>query len=201
MAGNRFVRGETVYTLCRPGGGIEKRRYGTVLDVGARGAYVQFDDDGEKAWLSSQRANRLPKNEEERDDVIDKPAPTTAAPTTPKTRGGSALPALTGVAAPAPSPAPVAPKADSPAALLAAIEADGVNPFAMWREMGRVILSRARERVSDAEARVVTAARDVADAEGLLAMARGAHAEAKNQADVARRELAELERVVKTEAA
>jgi hypothetical protein len=202
VAGNRYVRGETVYTVCRPGGGIEKRRYATVLDVGARGVHVQFDDDGEKAWLSSQRAIRLPEEKEEHGSVIDKPAPIPQTATA-KTRGGNLAALTVSVTAPAPViPAPATvERAPKPATILDAIEADGVNPFAMWRQMGRELVGRAREKVSVAEARVASASRDVTDAESLLALMRASHAEAMERAEMARRELAELERVVKTEAA
>lgn len=53
-AGQRFKRDDIVATVARIGPGIEKRRVGEVIEVGAHGCRVSFYD-GEELWLPGGR--------------------------------------------------------------------------------------------------------------------------------------------------
>lgn len=153
MSGQRFERGDAVATLHRIGNGLEKRRVGEVVDVGAQGARVKFID-GETLWLPAGKLWHVVDRDGRQELTKERPAP--AAKPRPVRLVEPAAPAET-----PPLPAP-------PAVPLAAIEASGADPFALWMALGRELVEKQRRALADAEAAEAAAAASVASAEALL---------------------------------
>ncbi len=182
MGGQRYERGETLATTVRYGNGLEKRRLGTVVEVGARGVKLRFIDNNHEMWLQSGRVRRI----ETEGDVIE--ATETHEPPPPVVE----RPALAIV--PQPVPAPVTPAV--PAELLRSMESQGIDPMGMWLAMGQTIVAREREAVVAAEKAVTLADAQVREAEQLLADAKRDAAKMRDAATAARARLAQVERRV-----
>lgn len=187
MGGQRYERGETLATTVRYGNGLEKRRLGTVVEVGARGVKLRFVDNNHEMWLQSGRVRRI-ESELGGVEATDTHEPPPAAPPAVE------RPALTIVPAPASTPATVTPTV--PAELLRSMEAQGMDPMGMWLAMGQTIITRERETVVAAEKAVTLADAQVREAEQLLVDAKRDAAKAREVAVAARARLAQVERRV-----
>lgn len=172
----RFAVGDKVVRVTRIGNGIDKRTPCTVVDIGARGVQVRYNETHETKWAhvsefelveaaKARRSTRLA--------VVDE------------------APSAIVVAAEA---APEAPPPAAPTDALARLEASGVDLLALWKDIGAGLTERRRRVVVEADEAVTQAEGDVRAAEQLLADARRTLVAAKTSAENARRELAQVER-------
>ena len=183
MGGQRFERGETLATTVRYGNGLEKRRLGTVVEVGARGVKLRFLDNNHEMWVPGGRVRRVEEH------VVDVEATDTHEPP-PAAPAAVERPVLATV----PPAAPLTPTV--PAELLRSMEAQGMDPMGVWLAMGQTIITRERETVIAAEKAVTLADAQVREAEQLLADAKRDAAKAREAAASARARLAQVERRV-----
>lgn len=189
MGGQRYERGETLATTVRYGNGLEKRRLGTVVEVGARGVKLRFVDNNHEMWLQSGRVRRIESELGGVEATDTHEPPPVASPVVER-------PVLAIVPPPAPPPAPAAVTPAVPAELLRSMEAQGMDPMGMWLAMGQTIIARERETVVAAEKAVTLADAQVREAEQLLADAKRDAAKAREVAVAARARLAQVERRV-----
>ena len=171
MGAQRHTKGDRVALVKTIAPGIAKRREGSVIDVGARGVHVRFDD-GTELW---QRAHDV--------ELVASAAE----------RRSARLQVVEAVPVEAPALAPPPPPV-SPDDVLARLESSGADLVALWRALGAGLTDRKRRAVTEADDAVTRAEADVRDAEGLLADARRTLAAAKATALTARSELAQVER-------
>ena len=155
---SKFIKGDRVGIASKYGNGLEKRRFGKVVEVGHRGVRIAFDDEGDDLWKPAgtvlfEHEGRL---------VKDRPAVSSPAPRA----------TLTVVARPVqPAPAPVAPTV-SHRDVLQHMESSGVDLLQLWRGIGESLRERQRAAVTEAGVAVKAAEQEVADAEALLSEAR-----------------------------
>ncbi len=155
---SKFIKGDRVGIASKYGNGLEKRRFGKVVEVGHRGVRIAFDDEGDDLWKPAgtvlfEHEGRL---------VKDRPAVSSPAPRA----------TLTVVARPVqPAPAPVAP-AVSHRDVLQHMESSGVDLLQLWRGIGESLRERQRAAVTEASQKAEAARREVDEAESLLAEAR-----------------------------
>lgn len=176
----RLAVGDKVVRVTRIGNGIDKRTPCTVVDIGARGVQVRYDETRETKWAhvsefelvepaKGRRATRLAVDDGEAPAeivVAAEEAPMAAPPATPV----------------------------APTDALARLEASGVDLLALWKDIGAGLTERRRRAVTEADEAVTQAEADVRAAEQLLADARRTLAGAKAHAEDTRRELAQVER-------
>jgi len=170
MGAQRHTKGDRVALVKAIAPGIAKRREGAVIDVGARGVQIRFDD-GTELW---QRAHDV--------ELVESAA----------VRRGARLQVVEAVPVEAPELAPAPPV--SPDDVLARLESSGADLVALWRALGAGLTDRKRRAVTEADDAVSRAEAEVRDAESLLADARRTRAAAKARAQDARSELAVVER-------
>lgn len=169
---DRFVVGDRVAQVRRIAQGIDKRREGRVIDVGAKGVQIRFDD-GTELWSPPhglEVTEAVPRGRVPRLAVVDAVVVSDTAPI--KVTGA---PGDTGD-------------------VLARLESSGVDLVALWRELGDGLTLRKRRALADAEVAREAAAADVRDAEALLADARRTLAGATAAVETARTDLAVVER-------
>lgn len=169
MGAQRHTKGDRVAMVKHIAPGIDKRREGAVIDVGARGVQIRFDD-GSELW---QRACDV--------ELVESAA----------ARRSTRLQVVEAVPVGA-LPSPAAPA--SPDDVLARLESSGADLVALWRALGAGLTDRKRRAVIEADDEVTRAADDVREAESLLADARRTLVAAKDRAQTARSELATVER-------
>lgn len=176
--------GSRVYEILNIGRDIKKERYGVVKAATMRGAEVLFDGERHANWIP---ANRLRPE----------------APPAPPTKHAKAKPAPTPVTQPAPTPvtqpATPAPTATEPTPEMklpqspdntnnkldiSVMKARGLDPMAMWLELGQALKEQHQTEVADAEAEVAEARDTVKYAEEMLVEARGKLAKAVQRLDV-----------------
>lgn len=175
----RLAVGDKVVRVTRIGNGIDKRTPCTVVDIGARGVQVRYDETRETKWAhvsefelvepaKGRRATRLAVVDEDPAEIVvaAEEAPMAAPPATPV----------------------------APTDALARLEASGVDLLALWKDIGAGLTERRRRAVTEADEAVTQAEADVRTAEALLADARRTLAAARAVAEDARRELAQVER-------
>lgn len=173
MSGQRFAKGDAVATLHRIGNGVEKRRLGEVVEVGAKGARVRFHD-GETLWLPAGRLWHVTERGEGQELTKSRPE----EPRKLRAVGPADAPA-------AAEPPPV----DHDFDVVEAIQAGGADPYAAWLALGRQLVERERSAVAQAEESERAAAASVASAEELLAQERAALARAQGATRAARERL------------
>lgn len=162
---DRFVVGDRVAQVRHIAQGIDKRREGRVIAVGAKGVRLHFDD-GAELWTPPHGLEMVE-----------------AVP-----RGRSPRLAVVEVAAVEAEPIPAT--ADE---VIARAESSGVDIVALWRALGAGLTQRKRRAVEETEALVLAAESDVREAEALLTDARRALAAARVAAEAARTDLAQVE--------
>lgn len=173
MSAPRYQRGQSVAYVIRYGARLEKRHVGEVVEIGARGYRVRFENGREDMWLRAAQVR--PVDSDEQPEATEAPSPK--------------VPALTIV------PLPVAPVVAAPATpSVDALEAAGVDPIAAWLELGRELLGRAQAQVEREERAVVAADAEVAVARDILALAERHAVEARDRLRVATTQRAEVER-------
>lgn len=162
---DRFVVGDRVAQVRRIAQGLDKRRDGRVVAVGAKGVQIKFDD-GAELWSPPHGLEMVE-----------------AMP-----RGRTPRLAVVEVAAVEVEPTPAT--ADE---VIARAESSGVDIVALWRALGAGLTQRKRKAVEESEAALLAAESDVREAEALLADARRALAAARAAAEAARTDLAQVE--------
>lgn len=175
----KFMKGDRVGVSTRYGNGLEKKRFGEVIAVGAKGVQIRFDDDGEEWW----RPAGVVLFEVDGKLVRERPAKPRAL-------------ALVTDAPPVVVPPPVA---SAPVAapvthrdVLQHMEASGVDLLQLWRGIGESLRERQRAAVTAAGAAVKAAEQEVADAEALLSEARTRLADALRAQEAAANGLREV---------
>lgn len=192
MSGQRFRRDDIVATVARIGHGIEKRRVGEVIEVGAHGCRVSFYD-GEELWLPGGRLFHVVDRNGVQELTKERPAdpPRRLRAVRNDEPEETANVRRNTDPTPAAAPASTTP-APTPAPPLAAIEASGVDPLAMWLALGTELVGRERRAVAAAEAAEASAAASVASAEELLATERRSLDAARTAAAAARVRLQQI---------
>lgn len=171
MGAQRYTKGDRVALVKAIAPGIAKRREGAVIECGARGVRIRFDD-GAELWQRAHDVELVASASERRSARLQ------------VVEAAEVLPALA-------EPPPTTPSASD---VLARLEASGADLVGLWRALGAGLTERKRRAVTEAEEAVKAAEVDVREAEQLLADSRRTLAAAKAQADDARRELAVVER-------
>lgn len=158
MGAHKFVEGDLVENVTELGGGVVKRKRGTVVQVGAKGVEVRFDG-GLKTWMRNAQLRVV----------------TEARPDTP---------AVVETRAPAPKlvPPPAVPAPAAPAAPSAA-----VSDVEAWLELGRQMIGRAEEAVAFAREAVTCAEEEAADAQARVVEAKSSLKKAEAELGEVRR--------------
>lgn len=170
MNAHRVEKNDRVATILRYGAGLEKRRTGTVIALGAKGARVRFDD-GATRWLSAGELRPL-------DPIV-------------STRRSLPNEDLSVEKVPMPTPA----ESSSPPPLsLNGLKAQGLDPMAMYLALGAALRQERAETMRAAEAAVRDADEQVAQAEALLVEARREAAAARQRLEIARAAQVEMDR-------
>lgn len=157
---------------------LVKPRLGLVIDVGKKGCLVRFDDDPKHPQWQTQGSLWFYKTEFDGSLTLTKERPPAAVqPVTPLPEKfpvviedeeedpevAILLPAPVQV----PPSQPSAPTAASPNKIAALISA-GVDPWAMWQEMGRSLLSHEEEAVKACQDKLAAAQVARKEAEDML---------------------------------
>lgn len=145
MSARRFRVGDTVVNTLSVGG-VQRRRIGTVTEVGRGNVRVQFPDLNGPVWLSVGRTLELHEPVDARRELV----------------------AVVEVPA-----AAVVPASTSPGPLnLSALEAQGIDPLALFVALGRDLAARSAAAVDAARAELERAREEERQAEVLLDDAR-----------------------------
>lgn len=187
--------GLTVSHEIRLGQDLTKRRIGVIVEVGARGALVEFVDRRfQPTWLRSGQLSRLSASQAA-DEVAVAVAEEVAARIQPRTVYRHveimelAPPPPEPLALPEPQEAPPVSndktKTSLPASIippdLGALERAGLDPWAMYAALGQQLQQRARADALAAEALVAKCDAAVREAEDLLTEYKKAAAQAREE--------------------
>lgn len=161
----RFAEGDRVAQVRRIAQGIDKRREGEVIAVGAKGVQIRFDDGGD-LWQPAHGIEMVREGKGHRTPKLAVVDTVIVAPRTPL------------------------PSADD---MLSRLEAQGIDLEDLFRAIGGGLVERRRARLAAADEAVEHAEQDVRAAEAMLSDARSALAAAKAAAEDVRTQLAKAE--------